>query len=271
MTNRLRGEIRDMLRVEQRAGGFASGGSAFRAVLDVDTSLGVFPDHFRDGPILPGICLVHAVLLAGAKTRGVDELRIRVLKNLKLTQPVRPGQRVKIEAEMTPVGGSGGFAFRGDLAIKAKLSVGDRRCAEVSLVAYAAPDGEASAPDGEGAVPAGLTDQARLHAGAERARATASSPVSRVGPDAPSVCRRRNGNPRKFKSQGSQVVQRGEPVSQPRVEDVADELVERFHAVGLLEIAETAVAQHPPAFLIVAVAAGDDNAHAGIDLLHACE
>ena len=138
MTNRLRGEIRDMLRVEQRAGGFASGGSAFRAVLDVDTSLGVFPDHFRDGPILPGICLVHAVLLAGAKTRGVDELRIRVLKNLKLTQPVRPGQRVKIEAEMTPVGGSGGFAFRGDLAIKAKLSVGDRRCAEVSLVAYAA-------------------------------------------------------------------------------------------------------------------------------------
>jgi len=122
--NRLRGEIRDMLQVEERQGGFG-------AVLEVDAKLGVFPDHFRDGPILPGICLVHAVLLAGAQTRGVDELRIRVLKNLKLTQPVRPGQRVKIEAEMTPAGGN-------ELAIKAKLSVGDRRCAEVSLVAFSA-------------------------------------------------------------------------------------------------------------------------------------
>ncbi|MGD0767649.1 MAG: hypothetical protein ABSB42_05565 [Tepidisphaeraceae bacterium] len=124
MMNRLRGEIRDMLQVEERQGGFG-------AVLEVDAKLGVFPDHFRDGPILPGICLVHAVLLAGAQTRGVDELRIRVLKNLKLTQPVRPGQRVKIEAEMTPAGGN-------ELAIKAKLSVGDRRCAEVSLVAFSA-------------------------------------------------------------------------------------------------------------------------------------
>jgi 3-hydroxymyristoyl/3-hydroxydecanoyl-(acyl carrier protein) dehydratase len=140
--NRLRGEIRDMLRVEERVGGFS-------AVLDVDASLGVFPDHFRDGPILPGICLVHAVLLAGAQTRGVDELRIRVLKNLKLMQPVRPGQRVAIDAEMTPVGGSGGFAYRGDLAIKAKLSVGDQRCAEVSLVAFAsAAEGKASAAEG---------------------------------------------------------------------------------------------------------------------------
>ena len=124
--NRLRGEIRDMLRVEER-----SGGAAFRAVLEVDAKLSVFPDHFRDGPILPGICLVHAVLIAGAASRGVDELRIRVLKNLKLTQPVRPGQRVVIDAEMTPVGGS-------DLAIKAKLLVGDQRCAEISMVAFGA-------------------------------------------------------------------------------------------------------------------------------------
>jgi 3-hydroxymyristoyl/3-hydroxydecanoyl-(acyl carrier protein) dehydratase len=122
--NRLRGEIRDMLQVEKRMGGFG-------AVLDVDANLSVLPDHFSDGPILPGICLVHAVLLAGAQTRGVEELRIRVLKNLKLMLPVRPGQRVAIDAEMTPAGGN-------DLAIKAKLSVGDQRCAEISLVAYGA-------------------------------------------------------------------------------------------------------------------------------------
>ena len=124
MMNRLRGEIRDMLQVEKRVGGFG-------AVLEVDANLSVLPDHFSDGPILPGICLVQAVLLAGAQARGVDELRIRVLKNLKLTLPVRPGQRVAIDAEMTPVGGD-------DLAIKAKLSVGDQRCAEISMVAFGA-------------------------------------------------------------------------------------------------------------------------------------
>jgi 3-hydroxymyristoyl/3-hydroxydecanoyl-(acyl carrier protein) dehydratase len=127
--NRLRGEIRDMLQVEKRTGGF-------RAALEVDANLSVLPDHFSDGPILPGICLVQAVLLAGAVSGGVDELRIRVLKTLKLMQPVRPGQRVVIDAEMTPAGGS-------DLAIKAKLSVGDRRCAEMSLVAFAAAEGAA--------------------------------------------------------------------------------------------------------------------------------
>jgi 3-hydroxymyristoyl/3-hydroxydecanoyl-(acyl carrier protein) dehydratase len=88
----------------------------------------IFPDHFSDQAILPGICLVQAVLLAGAEYQGVGELNIRMLKNLKFMQPVRPGQRVSIDAQMTPVGD-------GDFAIKAKLSVEDRRCAEISLVA----------------------------------------------------------------------------------------------------------------------------------------
>ena len=87
---------------------------------------------FRIRPILPGICLVQAVLLAGAASQGLEELRIRVLKNLKFMQPVRPGQSVSIDAQMTPVGD-------GDFAIKAKLSVEDKRCAEVSLVAWPAP------------------------------------------------------------------------------------------------------------------------------------
>jgi 3-hydroxymyristoyl/3-hydroxydecanoyl-(acyl carrier protein) dehydratase len=109
----------------------------FSAVLEVDAKLSVFPDHFSDGAVVPGICLVQAVLIAGATCQGVERLRIRVLKNLKLTQPVRPGQRVLIDAEMAPAGGS-------DWAIKAKLSVQDRRCAEMSLVA-AAEAGEGDA------------------------------------------------------------------------------------------------------------------------------
>jgi 3-hydroxyacyl-[acyl-carrier-protein] dehydratase len=123
--NPLRTEIAKMVTLERREGGFG-------AVLAVDGELSVFPDHFPDQAILPGICLVQAVLLAGAASQGLDELRIRVLKNLKFMQPVRPGQCVSIDAQMTPVGD-------GDFAIKAKLSVEDRRCAEVSMVASPAP------------------------------------------------------------------------------------------------------------------------------------
>jgi 3-hydroxyacyl-[acyl-carrier-protein] dehydratase len=119
--NPLRSEIEKMLKLERREGGFG-------AVLAVDWELSVFPDHFPDQAILPGICLVQAVLLAGAASQGLEELRIRTLKNLKFMQPVRPGQRVSIDAQMTPVGD-------GDFAIKAKLSVEERRCAEISLVA----------------------------------------------------------------------------------------------------------------------------------------
>jgi 3-hydroxymyristoyl/3-hydroxydecanoyl-(acyl carrier protein) dehydratase len=119
--NRLRKEISGMLQMEPREGGFG-------AVLDVDAALSVFPDHFRNQPILPGICLVQAVLLGAAERQGVDELRIRVLKNLKLMQPIRPGDRVTIEAEITPTAD-------GDFAIKARLAMAERRCAEISLIA----------------------------------------------------------------------------------------------------------------------------------------
>ena len=121
--NQLRKEISAMMQLEPREGGFG-------AVLDVDAALSVLPDHFRDQPILPGICLVQAVLLGAAARQGVDELRIRVLKNMKLMQPIRPGERVSIDAEMTPLAG-------GDFAIKARLAMGERRCAEISVIAGA--------------------------------------------------------------------------------------------------------------------------------------
>jgi 3-hydroxymyristoyl/3-hydroxydecanoyl-(acyl carrier protein) dehydratase len=123
--NPLRGEIQKMLKLQPRDGGFG-------AVLQVDAGLSILPDHFPDQAILPGICLVQAVLLAAAASEGVDELRIRTLKNLKFMQPVWPGQAVSIDAQMTPAGD-------GDFVIKAKLSVEERRCAEVSLVATPAP------------------------------------------------------------------------------------------------------------------------------------
>ncbi|MGD0463271.1 MAG: hypothetical protein ABSB74_12370 [Tepidisphaeraceae bacterium] len=118
--NPVRKQIQSMLRVEERDGGF-------RAWFDVDPNLSVLPDHFPNRPILPGICMVQAVLLAGAARQGVAELRVRLLKNAKWLQPVEPGQQVVIDAEMIPVND-------GDFHIKAKLSVAGGRCAEFSLV-----------------------------------------------------------------------------------------------------------------------------------------
>ena len=119
--NSLRQQIRSLLQVEPREGGF-------RAVFSVGPDLNVLPDHFPGQPILPGICMMQAVLLAGAARQGVADLHVRNLKNAKMMQPVWPGQKVIIDAEMTP-------ADDGQFAIKAKLSVDDRRCAEFSLVA----------------------------------------------------------------------------------------------------------------------------------------
>lgn len=119
--NPLREQIRSMLRVEAREGGF-------RATFNVGADLMVLPDHFRDHPILPGICMVQAILVAGAIARGVPDLRVTRLKNAKLMQPVQPGDEVIIDAEVTP-------GAQDDLAIKAKLFVGEQRRAEFSLTA----------------------------------------------------------------------------------------------------------------------------------------
>ncbi len=119
--NPLRQQIRSMLRVENREAGF-------HAVLKVDRSLSVLDDHFPNHPILPGICMIQAVLLAAARRQGVDELHVRSMRNAKLMLPVRPGDEMVIDAQMTP-------APDGTVAIKAKLTLAEKRCAEFSLVA----------------------------------------------------------------------------------------------------------------------------------------
>jgi 3-hydroxyacyl-[acyl-carrier-protein] dehydratase len=130
--NPMREQIRSMLRVEPRPGGF-------RALLSIDPKLSVLPDHFPDHPIFPGICMVQAVLLSGAAQMGVCDLSVRTLKNAKMLQPVRPGQQVVIDADLTP-------ANDGDFLIKAKLFVEDRRCAEFSLVVYTVAALEGACP-----------------------------------------------------------------------------------------------------------------------------
>jgi 3-hydroxymyristoyl/3-hydroxydecanoyl-(acyl carrier protein) dehydratase len=119
--NPMREQIRSLLRVESRDGGFS-------ALLHVDPNLAVLSDHFKGFPLLPGICMIQAVVLAGAIRQGAPDLCVRRLKYAKFTQPVRPGEQLAIEADMSS-------SAAGEFTIKASLSVGDRRCAEISLVA----------------------------------------------------------------------------------------------------------------------------------------
>jgi len=119
--NPMREQIRSLLRVESRDGGF-------RALLHVDPKLAVLSDHFQGFPLLPGMCMIQAVVLAGAIRQGVPDLCVRRLKHAKFTQPVRPGEQLIIEADMSAIAA-------GEFTIKASLSIGDRRCAEISLTA----------------------------------------------------------------------------------------------------------------------------------------
>jgi 3-hydroxymyristoyl/3-hydroxydecanoyl-(acyl carrier protein) dehydratase len=119
--NPVRRQIQSMLRTEPRDGGF-------RAVLKFDGNLSILPDHFPNLPILPGICMLQAVLIAAAQACGVAELRIRHLKNSKLLQPVRPGDELLIDGDISA-------AADGDILLKAKLWSADQKRAEFNLVA----------------------------------------------------------------------------------------------------------------------------------------
>jgi 3-hydroxyacyl-[acyl-carrier-protein] dehydratase len=124
--NPIRAQIRSMLQVEPKPGGF-------RALLTVRHDLSLFPDHFPNNPILPGLCMLQAVLLAAAISRGLPDLRLQSLKNAKLMQPIAPGDEVTIEADTTD-------AADGRINIKATFLSGQTRPqtrrAEFSLVAH---------------------------------------------------------------------------------------------------------------------------------------
>jgi 3-hydroxymyristoyl/3-hydroxydecanoyl-(acyl carrier protein) dehydratase len=129
--NAVRKQIRSMLTAERRDGGF-------HGRLTVDPNFVLFPDHFRSQPILPGICMLQAVLIAAETACGLSDLHLYQLKNSKLLQPVLPGDQLLIEGDITSDN-------HGDLAIKARLFVADQKRAEFSLVARGAQVGDAPA------------------------------------------------------------------------------------------------------------------------------
>ncbi len=110
-----------MLQTEPRDGGF-------RATLTLNTNFSILPDHFPGQPILPGMCMVQAVLMATAMSQGVTDFRLRTLKNAKLMAPIQPGESMQIDASVAPT--DDGF-----FAIKAKLTRAEQKVADISLIA----------------------------------------------------------------------------------------------------------------------------------------
>jgi len=120
--NAVREQIRSMLRVEGREGGFSA---EFR----VGAELAIFPDHFRGAPILPGVCMVQAVLLAAGESLGVGELKVKTLKNAKMMRPIRPGDEVRIEGSVVD-------GVEGSVVVKATFTTDvGQKCGEFSVVA----------------------------------------------------------------------------------------------------------------------------------------
>jgi len=102
--------------------------TGFRALLKVDPGFMLFPDHFPGQPVLPGICLVQAVLLAGETWLGGAALRLETLKSAKFLGIVQPGDEVVIE-------GSATRHDDGSVRIKADLSSRGKRIAQISMTA----------------------------------------------------------------------------------------------------------------------------------------
>ena len=114
-------QLGSMLRLTPVEGGF-------RASLHVDMSLSILRDHFRDRPILPGVCLVQAVLLGVAGCRSGATARLCELKHAKFFHAAVPGDQVDIDAQMVN-------QPDGTVNVNAKVTVEGRRLAQVSLVA----------------------------------------------------------------------------------------------------------------------------------------
>lgn len=127
--NPLLQELATMVTVHPCQGGY-------HAVLTVLPTLSVLKDHFAHHPILPGVCMVQVALYGAATILNKPELRLMQIKNAKMVYPVSPGDVVDFHGQIQPVFAEASTAGEPDSwQIKTRLSMGDRRVAELSLLA----------------------------------------------------------------------------------------------------------------------------------------
>ncbi len=72
-------------------------GTPWRARLCFPPDFSGFQGHFPGQPIVPGVCLIEAVLQL-ARRRDAQPLRIQSIRNAKFFRPLAPDQAVEVQA-----------------------------------------------------------------------------------------------------------------------------------------------------------------------------
>ena len=104
----------------------------FSASLALPDSFVGFQGHFPGNPVVPGVCLVQAVLLAAERVLG-KPVRLDEVKVAKFFSPLLAGQVAEIVGNVAAVGATAEVA--------ATLTSAGRKVAHVSLRAVVASPG----------------------------------------------------------------------------------------------------------------------------------
>ncbi len=110
--------------VAYSAGGIVSSNGSCRAQLAFPADFVGFQGHFPGNPILPGVCLVEAVLgvLESAYSKSFT---LKKIASAKFREPVKPGQPIQIDCTSS--------ADARGLKVSARVSCAAGRVAELVL------------------------------------------------------------------------------------------------------------------------------------------
>ncbi len=84
------------------------------ALAYVPTDSSWFLGHFPNEPILPGIALIYMAeqaIIQDAAAKG-EEITFEALKRVRFTQPVRPGESLKVKVTSEETGEETLFTFK---------------------------------------------------------------------------------------------------------------------------------------------------------------
>ncbi len=118
--NRIREEISNSLSITSRDN------DNFEAEFALTSDFTGFQGHFTGNPILPGVCMLEAVVAAVNRALGIS-LHITGVKKAKFFAPVSPDTTVKLEISLD--------RQENMYLISAGLSCDNRRVAVISLAA----------------------------------------------------------------------------------------------------------------------------------------